>query len=58
MVASTAIASHAVAMVNRIAAGLNAQGLRAGPVCLVSQGRHQHQLNTTQRNFILPNTTS
>ena len=36
---STAIASHAVAMVNRIAAGLNAQGFRAGPICLVSQGR-------------------
>ena len=36
---STAVASHAVAMVNRIAAGLNAEGFRAGPICMVSQAR-------------------
>jgi len=36
---STAIASHAIPMVNRIAAGLNAEGFRAGPICIVSQGR-------------------
>ena len=36
---STAVACHAVAMVNRIAAGLNAEGFRAGPICMVSQAR-------------------
>ncbi|QEW06478.1 ethanolamine ammonia-lyase subunit EutC [Nitrincola iocasae] len=36
---STAVASHAVPMVRRLGAALNAEGLRPGPVCLVSQGR-------------------
>ncbi|TVQ68340.1 MAG: ethanolamine ammonia-lyase subunit EutC [Oceanospirillales bacterium] len=36
---STAVASHAVPMVNQIAAGLNAEGYRVGPICIVSQGR-------------------
>lgn len=36
---STAITSHAVPMVRRLGAALNAEGLRPGPICLVSQGR-------------------
>lgn len=36
---STAVASHAAPMVRRLGAALNAEGLRPGPVCLVSQGR-------------------
>ena len=36
---STAVASHAVPMARRLGAALNAEGLRPGPVCLVSQGR-------------------
>ncbi|MFN3881202.1 MAG: ethanolamine ammonia-lyase subunit EutC [Nitrincola lacisaponensis] len=36
---STAVAAHAAPMARRLGAALNREGLRPGPVCLVSQGR-------------------
>lgn len=36
---STAISTNAIPMVRRLGAALNAEGLRPGPVCIVSQGR-------------------